>query len=352
MRERTDLGLNLKVRIFLIILVGSLVVGGVYMINPYFMHSNSGPSRENFTGLRNYTVENGDSIFTIAGKYGVSISALKQANGLDPSTMTPGQVLTIPNKPSSDWYTVESGDSLYYIATKYKVSNDALQKINALKSALILPGQVLVIPPIEEKIAYTSTIKYNPALKVQILPTKSVNRPLAEIFKEKGINKNGSRIAILIDKSEHTLSLYVGGVRLKTYSVELGNGGFEDKEVQGDHKTPEGAFYIAEKSVLKPADKFLGSRWLRLSYPNIEDAERGIHQGLIDQMTHDAIMTAWKNKDIPPQYTALGGGVGIHGGNSKEQGSNWTWGCIGLNNGDIEDFFDFVTVGTPIFIQR
>ena len=159
-------------------------------------------------------------------------------------------------------------------------------------------------------------------------------------------------MAILINKSTHSLSLYVGGIWLKSYPVELGSGGLEDKEIQGDHKTPEGTFYIAEKSVLQPADEFLGSRWLRLSYPNVEDAERGVRQGLIDQETHDAIMTAWKNKDIPPQYTALGGGVGIHGGNSKEQGSNWTWGCIGLSNEDIEDFFDFVTVGTPIIIQR
>jgi hypothetical protein len=104
--------------------------------------------------------------------------------------------------------------------------------------------------------------------------------------------------------------------------------------------------------VLRPVDKFLGSRWLRISYPNLEDGERGIRQGLIDQPTSDAIKRAWENKSIPPQYTALGGGVGIHGGNSKEQGHNWTWGCIGLRDQDIEDFFDYVQVGTPIFIQQ
>ena len=125
-----------------------------------------------------------------------------------------------------------------------------------------------------------------------------------------------------------------------------------DKEIQGDHKTPEGDFYVAEKSILQPADKFLGTRWLRISYPNAEDAERGLRKGLIDQNTYDQIVGAFRNKGIPPQYTALGGGVGIHGGSSKELGSNWTWGCIGLHNQDVEDFFDYVEVGTPIYIQQ
>jgi LysM repeat protein len=357
MKERVVLFLRKRLLVSLLVLVSALIVTGIFMTESYLTHSKSGTTVEASTRLGNYTVKNGDSIFTIAGKYGVSIAALRQANVLNSGTVNQGQVLTIPDKPSTDWYTVESGDSLCYIATKYDVTVDDLQKANMLKSDLIIPGQVFIIPA--NKVSFNSkasakptVVKDNSSSQEQVLPKKVVNLPLAEIIREKGINDPWSRMAILINKSSHTLSLYIGGIWLKSYPLELGDGGLADKKVQGDHKTPEGTFYIAEKSVLEPADKFLGTRWLRLSYPNVEDAERGIRQGLIDQKTHDAIMTAWKNKDIPPQYTALGGGVGIHGGNSKEQGSNWTWGCIGLSNKDVEDIFNFVAVGTPIIIQK
>lgn len=177
-------------------------------------------------------------------------------------------------------------------------------------------------------------------------------KPLKDILKDRGITLNGSNLKILVDKSDHTLSLYTNGVWLKTYHVELGDGGLADKEISGDHKTPEGTFYASERLVLDPADQYLGSRWMRLNYPNIEDAERGLRQGLIDQRTHDAIVTAINNGQIPPQNTALGGGVGVHGGSTAEMGEDWTWGCVGLENADIEDFYNYVNSQTRIVIQQ
>jgi lipoprotein-anchoring transpeptidase ErfK/SrfK len=53
----------------------------------------------------------------------------------------------------------------------------------------------------------------------------------------------------------------------------------------------------------------------------------------------------------PPQRTALGGGVGIHGGSTPELGSDWTWGCVGLTNKDVEDFYNYVSNGTKVTIQ-
>jgi LysM repeat protein len=356
MRERINLFFKRNWRFLLFIFAGVLILTGAYITKSYRTAPKSGATVEAATGLGSYTVKKGDSIFSIAGKFGVAIAALKHVNGLDKGTLSPGQVLTIPDQPSDDWYTVKHGDSLYHIAAKYNVTPDRLQIVNGLDNAFIKPGQVLLIPS-----AKTASTKVEP-VKPPVGPSHPASEyylgipaqdlPLAEVLKGKGIDDPWSRISILIDKSAHTLSLYAGGAWLKSYPAEFGDGGLDDKRVRGDHKTPEGNFYVAEKSVLKPADKFLGTRWLRLSYPNIEDAERGIRQGLIDQKTCNAIIEAWKNKAIPPQYTALGGGVGIHGGNSKEQGSNWTWGCVGLNNKDIEDFFDFVAVGTPITIQN
>ncbi|ATW28380.1 hypothetical protein DCMF_05590 [Candidatus Formimonas warabiya] len=197
----------------------------------------------------------------------------------------------------------------------------------------VRPGQVLDIPKGSGGQAPAST-----------------GTSLAQILREKPEAK--SQLTILVDKSDHTLSILSGGVPLKSYHIELGDSGTGDKAVAGDHKTPEGTFYICEKSVLNPADPYLGSRWMRLSYPNIEDADRGLNQGLINQGTYDQIVTAFNSRQVPPQRTGLGGGVGIHGGSTPALGKDWTWGCVGLNNRDVEDFYDYVGVGTPVTIRK
>ncbi|MGQ9511726.1 L,D-transpeptidase family protein [Thermodesulfitimonas sp.] len=158
-------------------------------------------------------------------------------------------------------------------------------------------------------------------------------------------------LLLVVDKSAHTLTLFENGVPVKTYHVATGDGGPEDKEVAGNHRTPEGTFYICEKIVIDPPDEYLGSRWLRLSYPGVEDAARGLQQDLIDQNTYEAIVAACSAGQVSPQETALGGGVGIHGGSRPEWGDCWTWGCIGLTNADVEDFYDRVAVGTPVIVR-
>ena len=173
-----------------------------------------------------------------------------------------------------------------------------------------------------------------------------------EMLDDEGLHKLPYTPAIVIDKSDHILSIYLPNHRIKSYHVELGDNGSGDKEVMGDHKTPEGAFYIVEKSILDPPDRFLGTRWMRLSYPNGEDAARGKAQGLIDERTYEAIISAIINRRTPPQQTLLGGGIGIHGGGTAAMGKDWTWGCVGLVNEDIEEFFDLIPTGAPVIIRR
>lgn len=159
-------------------------------------------------------------------------------------------------------------------------------------------------------------------------------------------------LSIIVNKTERTLSLISNDQLIKTYPIDIGDAGLGDKERQGDHRTPEGEFYITQRLTIKPRDEFLGTRWFRLSYPNIEDAERGLATGLIDQATHDQIVDAIARGVTPPQYTALGGGVGIHGGATEAFGSDWTFGCVGMHDSDIEEFFDDVPVGTKVLIQK
>lgn len=183
-------------------------------------------------------------------------------------------------------------------------------------------------------------------------PDNTIGKPLSSILQSMRIANPIPNLKIVADKTSHLLTLYSGTTPIKSYKMAIGDGGLADKHVLNDHKTPEGTFYIAEKSVLTPADKFLGTRWMRISYPNIEDAGRGLNSGLIDQATYDSIVAATNNRQIPPQKTALGGGVGIHGGNDTNGPNDWTWGCLGLNNADVNEIYDFVSVGTPLIIQH
>ena len=149
---------------------------------------------------------------------------------------------------------------------------------------------------------------------------------------------------IVVYKSERRLELYSDGSVVRRYKVGLGLSPVEDKVRQGDRRTPEGEFYVFTKN-----DKSAFYLSLGLSYPNVEDAERGLRDKLISKRQHDAIVRAIQRRATPPQNTALGGDIYIHGNGA---GSDWTWGCVALENADMKELFDAVTVGTPVTIKH
>ncbi|HKO63300.1 MAG TPA: L,D-transpeptidase [Pyrinomonadaceae bacterium] len=149
---------------------------------------------------------------------------------------------------------------------------------------------------------------------------------------------------IVISKSARRLELYSDGVVVRSYKIGLGLSPVEDKVRQGDRRTPEGEFYVFTRN-----DKSAFYLSLGLSYPNIEDAERGLRDKLITQRQHAAIVSAIKRKATPPQNTALGGDIYIHGNGAS---SDWTWGCVALENADMKELFDAIPVGTPVTIKH
>jgi murein L,D-transpeptidase YafK len=124
----------------------------------------------------------------------------------------------------------------------------------------------------------------------------------------------------------------------------LGLNPVDDKVKEGDRCTPEGDFFITAKN---PKSQFFRS--LALSYPNAEDAERGLRTGLITRRQHQQIIEAIRRKRTPPQETPLGGKILIHGGGSSR---DWTWGCVALDNADMQELFEAIPVGTPVKIER
>lgn len=96
-----------------------------------------------------YTVKSGDSLWSIAKKYGVTVNELKAANNLTSNTLSIGQKLRIPIEeeesiPST--YVVTSGDTLYSIARKFNTTVDAIKTLNNLTTNTLSVGQTLRIP--------------------------------------------------------------------------------------------------------------------------------------------------------------------------------------------------------------
>jgi murein L,D-transpeptidase YafK len=148
---------------------------------------------------------------------------------------------------------------------------------------------------------------------------------------------------IVIYKKDRKLELYSDTTLIKTYRVGLGFSPVADKVREGDGATPEGDFYIFVKNSKSAYYLSLG-----VSYPNEEDAARGLRDGLITKAEHDAIVAAIRRQVAPPQYTKLGGLIYIHGHGAQ---SDWTWGCVALENDDMKELYDAVSVGTPVTIK-
>jgi murein L,D-transpeptidase YafK len=148
---------------------------------------------------------------------------------------------------------------------------------------------------------------------------------------------------IVVKKGQRQLLLFSEEKLVRTYRIGLGLSPVGDKVRQGDRRTPEGDFYIFTKN-----DKSAFYLSLGVSYPNAAHAERGLRDGLITKAQHDAIMRALRAKKGPPQNTRLGGDIYIHGNGAQ---SDWTWGCVALDNKEMLELFNAVTVGTPVTIQ-
>jgi LysM repeat protein len=100
-----------------------------------------------------YTVQWGDTLFSLARRFNTTVEAIVALNGLaDASNIRVGQVLVIPGSSvsppgSGQEYVVQPGDTLYSIARRFGTTVEAVQRANAIVNpTYISVGQRLVIP--------------------------------------------------------------------------------------------------------------------------------------------------------------------------------------------------------------
>lgn len=131
---------------------------------------------------------------------------------------------------------------------------------------------------------------------------------------------------ILVEKKARRMILLRQGWIVKVYRFSLGENPRGHKRREGDERTPEGHYRIAGGNPASPFRKFL---WI--SYPNPMDIEDALRRG-----------------QNPGCY------VGIHGtgGLSKTAlRGDWTNGCLGVSNREIDEIWSLVNDGTPIEIR-
>jgi len=97
------------------------------------------------TNYIDYRVVSGDTLYSIANRYGVSVDELKRINNLPNNNLSISQVIKVPVLDTTV-YTVKSGDTLYSIAREYNVTPNDIMSFNNLTSNLLSIGQVLNIP--------------------------------------------------------------------------------------------------------------------------------------------------------------------------------------------------------------
>lgn len=159
-------------------------------------------------------------------------------------------------------------------------------------------------------------------------------------------------IELLVLRSQHELVVKQNGMTLRTFKVAFGSGGKKAKLREGDHTTPKGKYKINR---VRDSNRF--HLFIQLNYPNMNDAKRALKNHSISRQQYRDILDAHNTGQLPPQNTALGGAIGLHGIGLEtkdkieiHQVADWTQGCIAMRNNEIEELSRYIGVGTAITI--
>jgi hypothetical protein len=142
-------------------------------------------------------------------------------------------------------------------------------------------------------------------------------------------SRGGSKV-ILVDKVAHILYVYQSGKVIRSFDAEFGPNWMAHKERAGDRATPEGNYHITSE---KSSGNSAYHKALLLDYPNAEDRR---------------MFAINKKNGLISRRTGIGNLIEIHGNGGK--GFDWTSGCVGLRDRDIDDLCRLVGPGTRVTI--
>ncbi len=160
-----------------------------------------------------------------------------------------------------------------------------------------------------------------------------------------------SGIWVHVDTDRQILTVFDGEVPKDVFKgIAIGQGGTTLTKKKGDNKTPLGRYRITWVNHKSRYRTFYG-----FNYPSVEDAERALTDSRTTESIAKQIKTAHRRYKTPPQYTELGGMLGIHGLGRADpdlhERMNWTRGCIALTNRQIDRLGRWIKTGTLVLIQ-
>ncbi|MEM9998216.1 MAG: L,D-transpeptidase family protein [Bacteroidota bacterium] len=161
-----------------------------------------------------------------------------------------------------------------------------------------------------------------------------------------------SNLWLKVSKEQRLLFVYEGHDLVRTMEIDVSMNPVDDKVRRsrlGEHehyRIPEGTYFVTR---LNGRSQYY--RAFVINYPNSEDAQRGLRDGLITAQQYATIVRAEEEFREPPQNTALGGLIELHGNGSGNQRA-WTRGCVALRNVHMDILWDLVMPGTPVVIEK
>ena len=208
---------------------------------------------------------------------------------------------------------------------------------NSLRNAVFFSGGIILF--------LAGTIVYGIILNLR-------EDSLTEALKENGFERF-ENVNIIIDRKSFNLQIYEDSVLIKTYRASFGKNLSTAKIRSGDNATPVGEYAICDLDSNHQYHKFL-----KLNYPNVNDASEALRKGWISQKQFDQLKFEFYYEGCPKANTVLGGDLGIHGLGKFDYilknlpfVYNWTNGSIAVSNEAIDEIYSVVQKGTKVVIK-
>ena len=213
-----------------------------------------------------------------------------------------------------------------------------MKNFNLFKNVMYFTGSVFIF--------FSGMVVYGVVLNLRQVT-------LAEAMASKNIT-NLNNVQIVIDRSNYTLELFSDTMLVKKYKAVFGKNRNKMKTSANDFVTPSGDFQICKIDTNTQFHKFL-----QINYPNTRDAAEALKDKYISKAEHDLIINKLTQHECPPENTALGANIGIHGTGKYNFIFknlpfifNWTNGSISVSNENIDELYNVVKIGTPVRIKN
>lgn len=218
------------------------------------------------------------------------------------------------------------------------------------------------IPPINKTIPVISAMKDCPSNLVGLQEKQAVGyflncdpakdgTPFIEQPLEVAVPTDPNSIWLLVDTQQQQLEVKQGEITVAVFeNIAIGRNGAGFKQHRGDNITPQGEYKIGWINPQSQFHIFYG-----LTYPSVENANQALSKDLISESEYNDIISAHAYNQTPPQSTALGGQVGLHGIGKGDmeihQSMNWTHGCVALTNSQIDELDRWIVQGMRVKIK-